>query len=43
MSENKKSRAMVTELLSNLKAGVQLVVSILWLASIVVRFSNEDS
>jgi len=42
MSENKKSRAMVTELLDNLKTGVQLAVSILWLASIVVWFSNED-
>lgn len=43
MSENKKSRAMVTELFNNLKTGVQLAVSVLLLAVIVVRFSNEDS
>jgi len=42
MSENKKSRTMVAELFNNLKTGMQLAVSILWLASIVVRFSNED-
>jgi len=43
MSENKKYGTIIMDLLNNLKTGVQLAVSILWLASIVVWFSNEDS
>jgi hypothetical protein len=42
MSENNTSRTMAAELMNELKTLVQLAVSILWLASIVVWFSNED-
>lgn len=43
MSENKNTKIIFSQFLNNLKTGVQLVVSMLWLASILVRFSNEDS